>query len=200
MTLNQLSILKTMKYCSIIFLVVLSLYACGDEHGYASIVQRELDSGVRNDSLFLGIHFGMTANDFYEHCWNLNRKGLIREGAMNTTVYYEVDELPHRGAMDFYPVFKDGKIQAMTGFTHYIGWAPWNKHLWAEALIEDTKNLFESWYGKGFFEVKSPGQGKAYVKIDGNRQILLFYERDERVEFLISDLSLDKDLIKIESL
>lgn len=193
--------LKIKSYRSYwILLIGAAFCACSGSSDYQQMVQRELASGERNDSLFLGLSFGMTANEFYDHCWKLNRQGLVREGAMNTTVYYEVEELPYKGALDFYPVFKDGRVQAMTGFTHYIGWAPWNKHLWAPQLLEDTRELFESWYGKGFIEVKSPGRGKAYAKVDDNRQILLFYDRDERVEFLFSDLTNDDQMIKVESL
>ena len=160
---------------------------------------RELSKGVRNDSIFLDTYFGMPSQDFYDESWDLNRKGLAREGSSNSTVYYKLDGLPYEAALEYYPRFKDGKIQSMTGFIYYIPWAPWNRDMFAEVLIEDVRNLFEGWYGKGFILVNSPGMGRAYAKVDGNRRIVLFYTKDERVEFLFTDLTNDDGLLQIDS-
>ncbi len=178
----------------VIILAAVALLQCTPKSEYKKLVERELSSQVKNDSLFLGTYFGMSSKDFYDHCWKLNKQGLIREGSNNTTVYYETGELPYKAAIEFYPRFQDGKIQSMTGHIHYKAWAPWNRHLWAEALIEDAKRLFETWYGGKFIPVKSPGYGKAYAKVDGNRRILLFYTKETRMEFLMTDLTNDDEI------
>ena len=178
------------------------ILACSSGTNYERLVKKELASGVRQDSIFFGMHFGMDSKDFYARCWELNRMGLAREGAMNTTVRYDLKngELPFLGAIEFYPIFKENKVASMTGNTSYVGWAPWNKRLWSDNLIDDTKLMFEKWYGEGFFPIKSPTRGKAYAKVDGNRRIVLFYEREHQVEFLFTDLTQDDNLLKIESL
>jgi len=180
-----------------IFLV--GLISCGTRSNYKNTVEKELATGIRHDSLFLGLKLGMSTKSFYDTCWGLNKSGLTREGAMNTTVHYPFDKLKHEGSYDFYPIFKDSKIQSMTGFTMYTGWSPWRRELWSEHLIEDTKEMFEKWLGGNkFFSIKSPGIGKAYVKIDGNRRIVLMYTEEQKVDVLISDLTNLDDVLKLK--
>jgi len=183
----------------IIILLIVStvLLSCKKKSLYHQTVKKELATGIKQDSLFLGFYFGMESQDFYNKCWELNKAGLAREGAQNTTVYQEITDLDYKAGFEFYPLFKNDKIQSMIGYIHYIGWSPWSKHLWPDKLIEDVKDLFEEWYGPGFFSIKSPGRGKAYVKIDGNRRIVLYHNKDQRIEFLFSDLSDPDDILKM---
>lgn len=170
--------------------ILVGMISCSKQTKYAKTVEEELAGGIRHDTLLLGLHFGMPEKDFYSTCWNLNQKGLIKEGYSNRTIYYNLPGLAHEGFLDFFPIFKNGKVQSFEGFTMYKGWAPWNKELWADKLIEDTRELFEATYpGNSFFSIKSPGRGKAYVKIDGNRRIVLYYLEDSKVEVLVSDLT-----------
>lgn len=174
-------------------------HSCEQQTQYQKALKKGLSSGERQDSIFFGLYFGMPAKDFYTYSWELNKKGLIREGYSNTTVHYDLEGLPYPAALEYYPVFVDDKIQSMTGHVFYNAWAPWNKDMFAEVLIEDVKNLFEDWYGKGFMLVNSPGYGRAYAKIDDNRQIALYYTKDERVEFVITDMSNDAGHLKFDS-
>ena len=185
-----------LKLSSAIFVIALSLVACQNRSSYSELVEEEMSSGVRIDTLFLGFHFGMTAGDFYDRCWKLNKEGLLREGPSNTTVYYKLEGLPYAAGFEFWPVFKDDRIQAMTAFAYYSGWAPWNRDLWSDIMIDELKGLLEDWYGEGFIPVPSPGRGKAYVRVKGNLQIALWIERDERVEILFSDLTNDVGVLK----
>ncbi|PHN03842.1 hypothetical protein [Flavilitoribacter nigricans] len=181
--------MNKVKYLMLLALLPF-LISCSQQSEYARAVEDELDSGVRHDTVLLGLYFGMPERDFYNTCWKLNQQGVIKEGYSNRTIYYELPGLQHHGFLDFFPIFKNGKIQSFTGFTMYTGWAPWNKEMWADKLIEDTRRLFESSYpGNEFFPIRSPGRGKAYVKVDGNRRIVLYYTEDSKVEVLISDLT-----------
>ncbi|MEL6922470.1 MAG: hypothetical protein AAFO94_00365 [Bacteroidota bacterium] len=183
------------KYVGLLLMGFL-LFCCSTRSKYENLVEESLSSGVRQDTFLLGFHFGMPEMKFYSNCWEFNQQGLIKEGFGNKTVYYALPGLKHKGYLDFFPLFKDGRIQSFKGFTAYEGWAPWNKFLWSDQLIEDTKELFEvSYPGNEFFAIKSPGQGKAYVKIDGNRRIVLYYTEESRVEVLVSDLTnMDNEL------
>ena len=81
---------------------------CTPKSKYERKLKHELAKGVRYDSLFLGLYLGMPEKDFYIHCWELNKKGLIRQGSNNTTVEYRMeDELKYPGIMNFYPSFVD---------------------------------------------------------------------------------------------
>jgi hypothetical protein len=129
--------MKTRIYWLLLFLISGSIFlGCSPKAKYERRLKHELASGVRNDSLFLGLYFGMPEKAFYTRCWELNHKGLIRQGENNVTVLYELkkNELKSEGSMDFYPRFNDGKIFEMPVRFMYTAWAPWNKHLSADNL------------------------------------------------------------------
>src|SRR3954468_23057067 len=79
--------------CVWVFLALVVLTGCSKKSEYQEMEARELAKGIRRDSLFLGLKFGMTAKEFFAHCWQLNKQGLVMEGASNTTVLYKTHEL-----------------------------------------------------------------------------------------------------------
>ncbi len=182
-----------------IWLVILTAglmaYGCSPRAKYERRLERELASGVRYDSLFMGIYLGMTARDFYTHCWMLNHQGLIRQGVKNKTVEYEMkDELKYPATMNFYPTFVQDRIYEMPVRFVYNGWAPWNKKLSADSLQMDVLKWFRQIYGDDFIEVKHPKHGLAFVKIDGNRRITIFKQDDMHVWAVFTDMLVKKQL------
>ena len=166
---------------------------CSPRSKYERRLKHELASGVRYDSLFMGLYFGMPEKEFYLHCWNLNKKGLLKQGENNTTAEYELkDELKYPAFMDFYPRFMQGKIFEMPVTFKYAGWAPWNKSLSSENLEKEVLKWYEKVYGDGFIKVKHPLHGTAYVKIDGNRRITIFIENDQHVWAVFTDMLVKK--------
>ena len=166
---------------------------CSPRAKYERRLKHELASGVRYDSLFLGLYFGMPEKIFYGHCWNLNHKGLIKQGETNTTAEFQLkDELKYEALMDFYPKFNQGKISEMPVSFKYKGWVPWNKKLSSDKLQIAVQKWYEKTYGKGFIKVKHPLHGTAYVKIDGNRRITIFKENDLRVWAVFTDMTVKK--------
>jgi len=152
-------------------------------------------SGIRNDSLFMGIYLGMPEKNFYTHCWALNRQGIIKQGMRNTTVEYQMrEELNYPAIMDFYPIFEKGKIYEMPVKFVYSGWAPWNKSLGSDSLQFNILKWYEKQYGKGFLAVEHPKRGIAYVKIDGNRRISIFKENDTYVWAIFTDMSVKREV------
>jgi hypothetical protein len=167
---------------------------CSPKAKYDRILKHELASGVRYDSLFLGLYFGMPEKVFYTHCWNLNHKGLIKQGESNTTAEYVMkDELKYPALMDFYPKFMQGKIFEMPVSFKYKGWAPWNKTLSSDNLEKEVLKWYEKVYSDGFIKVKHPIHGTAYVKIDGNRRITIFIENELRVWAVFTDMTVKKN-------
>ena len=163
---------------------------CSPRAKYERMLKHELASGVRYDSQFLGLYFGKPEKDFYMHCWNLNHKGMIKQGESNTTAELELkDELIHPAVMDFYPKFNQGKISEMPVMFKYKGWGPANKTLSSESLQNEVKKWYEKIYGTGFIKVKHPVHGIAYVKIDGNRRITILKENDLHVWAVFTDLT-----------
>ncbi len=173
-------------------------FSCSKTSEYHQMVERELASGLRQDSLFFGIYLGMSSKDFYAHCWNLNKTGLIRQGATNTSVYYEVKDFEYPASMDFYPNFIQDKIVEMPVLFAYDSWAPWNKHLSAENLKAEVLKLMEEWYGSGFIEIENPNKigtaGNAFVKVDGNRRISIYNMDDSKVRVDFVDLLAKKEM------
>lgn len=168
------------------------LTACDRRSEYQKLIEQELATGVRHDSLFFGIHIGMTSKDFYTHCWELNKQGLFREGPGNTTVLHELkNELKYPAQMTFYPEFCDEKICEMPVTFMYEGWAPWNKNLFSDKLQADVLQLLKKWYGDDFIRIPRSGsdKGDLYVKVDGNRRIALGRISDSEVKVQFSDLT-----------
>jgi len=171
--------------------------ACKSE--YHRKVEQELSSGIKQDSLFLGISFDMDRQTFFSHCWELNKKGLLKQGPKNMTIEYKVDELDYPAKMYFYPDFHKGRICEMPVTIQYEGWAPWNKNLSADSLQVDVLQLFKKWYGDDFMEIDHPEKGPAYVKVDGNRRISIFTTNDMNVSVLFTDLLLEEEVEKLRA-
>lgn len=167
--------------------------ACDNRSQYERLVERELATGLRQDSLFLGYSLGMSRDDFYDHSWSLNRQGLVMQGPQNQSVQYELpDELPFPATMFFYPDFFEDRVYRMRIRFVYDGWAPWARRLSSDSLKMDVVHLFESWYGEGFFPHRSLTRGmhveSTYVKVDGNRTIEIATVTDKEVRAIVTDL------------
>lgn len=184
------------KRIDLILLILISgfIIGCSPRARYDKKLKHELARGVRYDSLFLGLYFGMPEKEFYIHCWKLNQKGKIKQGESNTTAQYKLkNELKYPASMDFYPKFMAGKIFEIPVSFKYDGWAPWNKTLSSNNLQLELLKWYEKVYGRGFIKVQHPTHGTAYVKIDGNRRITIFVEDDLHAWALFTDLSIKND-------
>lgn len=175
-------------------LTAILLGGCTPGATYERRLKKELASGVRHDSIFMGIYLGMTDKDFYTHCWELNREGLIRQGSKNMSVEHPLgEELNHPATMNFYPEFVQGRIAEMPVQFIYNGWAPWNRSLSSDSLLLDVVEWYEKDYGKGFIPIQHPQRGMAYVKIDGNRRITVFSSDEMHVWAIFRDMLVEDD-------
>ncbi len=179
-----------MNFKIILFFISFGLMwtACDKRSPYQKLLDKELASGERHDSLFYGLSLGMAPKTFFEYCYQKNQEGLFFQG--NGSVEYKMnEELPFPARMSFYPKFQDEKIIEMPVSFTYDGWAPWNKRMAADSLQMDVKILLEKWYGSGFIRTEHPDLGPAYVKIDGNRRIVLVKQDDKTAKALFTDMS-----------
>jgi hypothetical protein len=163
---------------------------------YNRLVETELASNKRVDSIFFGIYLGMTGKEFFTHCWEMNKKGLFTDGQSNTAVLYRLNhnELKYPASMNFYPEMNENKITKMSATFQYEGWAPWNRHLFSDTLLPDVLNLYKRWYNSGnpFIEMRTSGKPPIYVKIDGNRRIIIGQKDDMQVKVDYTDLLTEK--------
>ena len=167
-----------------------------DMRQYESLMQKEIASGKQADSIFFGIHFRMTSKQFFAHCWQLNKQGIFTDGINNMAVLYKLNnnELNYDASLNFYPEFRDNKIYKMWATFQYNGWAPWNKHMYADSLLPDVLKLYKTWYKEGnpFMSIHDETKGIIYVKVDGNRRITIGRYDDMLVKVDYTDLSADK--------
>lgn len=179
---------------SFVVTLMLAISACSDGSAYMMMEKRELARGIRNDSLFLGLKFGMTRKEFFDHCFQLNKDGVVKEGPMNNSVEYKMpDQFPYPGRMNFYPDFDDqDRIYKMRVYFNYDAWAPWNKAEWSDSLLPEVVRLFENWYGGEFLKLEAENGTNTppvFVQVDGNRRVAVFRGDDVKVNAIITDLT-----------
>jgi hypothetical protein len=157
----------------IAFALVLTVFgACQLQTPYQKMEARELASGIRHDSLFLGFYLSMPRKDFYKYCWDMNKQGILT-GSAGASIFYMLDSTKMRGTtkMDFYPRFELDSVTVMPIKFSYEAWAPWAKKYSVDSLMPDVINLLERWHGKGFIKIEVPKKPTIYAKVDGNRRI-----------------------------
>lgn len=183
-------------FAFVILLSVISLWSC--EKSYQDILEEELESGVRYDSLFLGISMDMNRKSFYTHCWDLNNRGIVINGPSNLSVEYRLkNELKEPGYLRFYPKFEGDQISVMDVEFGYLDWAPWNQKLQVDSLMADVTGLLEKWYGNRDFIYLEDQEGrKVWVKLDGNRRIRLWKKDLRRIQGDITDMTEVKEVKK----
>ena len=181
---------RMMKFGLITFCTMMMVASCTQKSEYDRLVEKELASNVRQDSLFLGINFSMNSKEFYTHCWELNKQRVFTNGVGNMSVKYALpNQLSFPASMNFYPKFGKDKIFEMPVDFQYNEWALWDKEMSNEVLLEDVRKLLEEWYGGEFIEVESnDGTMKILVKVDGNRRIRLWKHNVSTVRAIFTDL------------
>ncbi len=167
---------RTITFLIVCCLFVLLWSAC-ERSEYHQLVTKERRSGISNDTIFHGIYFGMSRDDFFAHCWELHKQGVFRQGSNNMTVEEFLSEgLRYKTRMNFYPNFtEEGLIDEMPAHFMYEGWAPWNASHSADSLELDVVQYLEKKHGGNpFIQVDVPNSSvDVFVKVDGSRQILL---------------------------
>lgn len=183
--------MKKLIYFSL-FLSACIVFTTSCKSEYQRMKEREMASGVRKDSLFLGLYLGMSSKEFYDHCFELNHQKIIGEGPNNTTAQYLVPGFKNPTRMLFFPEFYQDKIFEMPITFICVNWSLWNKNTTSEMLLPEVKALMEKWYGKGFIVVRSASGEDAYVKVEGNRRVMIRKYDQGNVLVRITDLSVEE--------
>ncbi len=191
-------------FISIVIISSLLICSCGPQDPkvqYSEMVKSERAKKVRMDSIFFGYYFGMPRKDFYEHSWKLNKEGKFMDGVNNLFIQYTLrdNQLKDSGSMNFFPDFYQDRIFKMRTEFAYDDWAPWNKARFADSLLPDVVNFFTNWYpgGNPFITITDSSRGTIYVKVDGNRRILVGKFDERLVKAEITDLTVEDALLKV---
>lgn len=183
------------RFNIIILLAVIFLVSCKSE--YDRYVKRELASGVTADSLIFGMRMGETQMDFFSKCWELNSQGIIRQGTGNRTARFidpidSTKDVTLRKDLLFYGIFDEDEVmQGMDMTYHYISWSLWNEERHANVLAKAlTEQYHDEYGGNPFIEIDLKElERTAFVKIDGNRQILIYPKNTKDVVVKIENLN-----------
>ena len=181
-----------MKYLGLIlFCGVMVMTSCKQESPYKKMLREGLESGIDSNRVILDIELGMFNKDFFDYCKMMNNKteGKLTQGRGGNNLKYPIESLKDIATVHFYPKFHENHIYEIPMSFSYDAWAPWNKELSGENLLEDVKGLMEKWYGSGFIGFKDPLGGKGYVKVDGNRRVTIF-NKDTAVEVTVTDMKM----------
>lgn len=183
----------TLKQFNYIFIIAafLGMWACQNKSEYHKLVDKELATGERHDSIFMGFHLGMPEKIFYDSCTALNKRRLVYQGSKDVTVNFKMDILGKEVDVHFFPNFHEHKIYEMEVSYNYYGWSPFHKEMNSEKLLYRLLAIYEKTYGGGFLEIKSSQDRVAYVKVDGNRRISIYVKDDQTVRVIFTDLLLE---------
>lgn len=188
-----MKLINNLWVVGIIFIV---LSACEKPDKLTATINKELVSGIRNDSLFAGIHFGWNQKEFYDHCWKMNKQGIFANGSQGASVLYAFkDDEGYNIDFNFFPEYDNGGAYRYNASFGYNAWAPWNKQLQSDDLLIKLSGILKEWYGgNDVFEIKE-NNISVYYKIDGNRQIKMKIKDDRLIVATFTDLShtLDHD-------
>ena len=184
-----------MKRVAFVLCVVLMMISCKSE--YEQLVSSEASKGVRYDSLLFDIKIGDSRMDFYEKCWKLNAKQKITNGTGNRSARFQIQgdslsETPQNIDVLFYAIIDEKDIvQGMEMTCSYVAWAPWNTDLHADKLALHLKDYIEEHYGgNNFIDIKDQALPEAtFVKVDGNRRILMYPLNDKDLKVLMEDMT-----------
>ncbi len=152
---------------------LLFAFACQPKSEYQKLKETELSTGVVYDSLFAGLSFNMTQKEFFDYCWDMNKKGIFINGTGSQVLYDVSQDFSRPTQVTFYPKYVNGKMLDMPLEFQYQDWALWNEETKVELLIEEVKEVLMTWYGGNDFIKMTSADGSTvvWVKIDGNRQI-----------------------------
>ena len=171
----------------------MSLVGCESE--YARTVKSELKTGVVYEDLVLGLKMGQTQKEFFDHCWELNKQKLVSHGpgnhfAKHLMVLDSTVQNPEKVEMLFYGIFDQEKVMhGMHMIFRYLKWAPWNKEYSSAVLVKALQEKYLKEYpGNPFIEIAIKEDVNAYVKVDGNREILIYPNTPKDVTVKIQDL------------
>ena len=185
--------MNKLKWASLACLALI-FCSCGSE--YDQLVRKEMKSGIQKDSLLFDLKLGQTKKEFYAICWDLNKAQIISQGSGNQYARYDepiasIEDPTRRKRMDFFGTFDEEDVMhGMEMIFSYLAWAPWNKDLQSEQLLDDLKQkIIKEYGGNDFIEVNLKSGEQRFVKVDGNMQFLMFKKSNKEVLVRMEDLN-----------
>lgn len=171
--------LNKLIFISLQIILILNLACDSPEKRYKRLEKRELAKNERHDSLFFGIHLGMSNQAFRDYCYQMNLEGKFKQGGQRNMIWVESklpNELDYPAAINFFPELTNDTITGMNASIYYDNATFRDGVFETDSLLLDVLELTDQWYGTGYTRIKSPFFYKddVYVKINGNRRITIY--------------------------
>ena len=177
----------------LLIISIIFSYSCQTNSNYDNWVRDEMANGIYKDSIQFGLKLGDSKKDFFIKAWELNNEGKVTHGPNNDFILYELEDMPEGERMNhlFYGTFNEDNI--MTGLDmrfYFLGWAPWNDKLQSDSVLPIAMQKLLEWYpGNDFIQVENENlTNDFFVKIDGNRQIVIHILDEKNVRAQLLDL------------
>ena len=195
-SLNFLKLIISIN--NFIYILVFFLFlSCQKQSNYSKVLKRELESGKVYNDLIFDLKIGQTKDDYFNICYELNRKKLITSGGRELSPEYimypkKENKNSKKIKMSFKGIYdKKDLIKGLDLRFNYYTWSPWNKEQNSSYLMEEIKDTLLLWFpGNDFFKLDlKKKKSFAYIKIDGNRRIRIYKTDAKDVAVKIEDIS-----------
>lgn len=186
------------------FFIGLLIMNCKKELSYAAIAKQELSKSERADYLFDGIYLGMTFKDFYEHCRQMNQKGVFVPNANQSGVQALLNA-PFNAPVifEFFPIAQttNGPIVKVNASLKYRDFSFYGEQYAIKNLVKEAMDYYVQELGGREF-IAIPQKNKLiknyFVKLDSNRRITLIPSVDgSSLRVIFEDLSQLKEPMPI---
>ena len=187
------TLIETAKRTLILF-TFLQLTSCNFNSEYHNLVESEIKKGELNNNLILGFSFGMTKQQYYDRCSFLNKNKIITVGGYNFNpeqILTSTSKKTKKIKMSIVPNFEEkNNIDGLELRFNFLGWSNWNTDYQSGVLINQVKDSLIFWLpGNDFIDVNLDGiDEKIFVKVDGNRRIVLYRLDSKNVIAKINNL------------
>lgn len=155
-----------------------------------SKIKIESQKAERRDDFILGLKLGQNKKTFYDLCWQLNKEKKISNGTQSASVMYLIkDSVGREIEMNFFPRFFENKIYKFDVTLNYKAWAPWNKDLWAEAMLKEVPLILNTLFGEAELLQIQKNNTQRFYRVESNR-LMHFQVADEKfVSLIVRDLT-----------
>ncbi|MBU1298082.1 MAG: hypothetical protein KJ963_06860 [Bacteroidetes bacterium] len=165
------------------------------QEAYDKKVQEELNSGIRNDTIFLGYTFGMTKNQAEKKTKELYKQHILYINDDNYYAYEMSLEKDDKAEATFAPSYFKNRLNALTVDVKPKGY--FARLLYNPGLLQITLvNLYVEKYGYSY--IKQEGAfDNDYIFIQGNREIKVI-QTIKNVRIFYTDLSIQNEVKKFQ--
>jgi hypothetical protein len=189
--LKRLNLKIKLQY---LIVIVFSIGLLSCQSKYEQTVLRERYFGGEHNELLFELRIGQKMQDFYDKCTELNKRKEVTqgEGVNAKKILYPKDSNGKEIEMLFFGLQDNERnLRGMRMRFAYKAWAPWAKDYQAEKLIDPIKDSLMAWFpGNTFFPVVVKNDSiPAYIKVDGNRRIILKKKSVRQLAVTIEDIS-----------